>query len=234
MSPARVAVKRPAQASNSASGISVVSGRVLSVQGNIAQVRLSTMNRVEPVRADILPGKSAAPVAGELWLLDQRLGQGWYFTAVVNYPGLDDIEWIRPVLFPSWDDTSSGPWSESNGAYAPVGFSRDGMGWVTLRGTATGPTNNSSAPGPVNSDILQLPDGYRPSRAGQLRFGVMSGNNATGAVVVRPDGFVRAVAGSNQSVSLDGIRFLAVPARDYNVQFEPLVTLTARGEPLAL
>jgi hypothetical protein len=229
----RVEIKRASHASTSSSGADIIACKVLSVAGNVAKVMLQYGHRVESVRTDVLPAKGAKPQAGESWILDQRLGQGWYFAAVLDYAGIDALDWLTPILLGSWANTSSGPWSASNGAYAPVGFARDGLGEVVLRGTATGPTNNSDAPGPIAADIFQLPDGYRPGSAGQLRFGVMSGNNTIGSIVVRPDGFVRAVNGSNQSISLDGIRFRADSASEYNVRFEPLVTFNARGEPLA-
>jgi hypothetical protein len=202
--------KLPSSTSTSGSGVSLVTGTILGISDNIAQVRLSMGNKIEPVRTDVLRAKGVAPKEGELWFMDQQFGSGWFFAAIVSYPGADALTWASPTLLGAWSDLHTGDWSTTNGMPAPVGYAREETGWVALRGTVGGGTvTASNAVGPISADIFALPDGYRPPTDGQQRFPVVSGSNAFGAVVVRPDGYVRAVAGSAASVSLDGCRFLA-------------------------
>jgi hypothetical protein len=223
-------VKLPSTTSTSGSGAAISTGKIISVVGNVAQVRLSIGNQVVQVRTDLLRAKGVAPKTGENWILDQQFGVGWCLAAIASYPGLDAAAWAAPVLLGSWVNASTAPWTNSNGTYAPAGWLRDDLGWVSLRGTVTGGTASASnAAGPLPADIMQLPDGYRPPLDGQLRFPVGAGASSTGVVMVRPDGFVRAMAGATP-ISLDGIRFRYVQQAVYNVSFTPTVTLSASGQ----
>ena len=205
-----ITTKTPTFSSTSGSGASYVNGRVLSVVGNIARVRLALGNKEVQVRADIMRAKGVSPQAGENWVLDQVFGVGWMFAAIIGYSGMDALTWAAPTLLGSWSNSSSGTWTDSNGVYAPAGYLREDSGWVVLRGTVSGPSStNSNAPGPISADIFQLPEGFRPSPDGQLRFTTVVQTGASGVAMVRPDGFVRAISGNPALTSLDGIRFLA-------------------------
>jgi hypothetical protein len=205
-----VTSKVPSFSSSSGSGASHINGRVLSVIDNVARVRLALGNKEVQVRTDVMQAKGISPKAGENWVFHQPYGTGWMFAAIIGYPGMDALTWVAPTLLGSWSNSSSGTWTESNGVYAPAGYLREDDGWVVLRGTVTGPQSaNSNAPGPINADIFQLPEGARPSLDGQLRFTTVVQTGASGVVMVRPDGFVRAISGNPALTSLDGIRFVA-------------------------
>jgi hypothetical protein len=81
-----VQVKTSVNGSNP-SGAVYSKGRVLGVDGNIAQVQLPT-GQIVTVRVDMLRGKSGAPKAGEVWILDQVYGQ-WLFAVPVGVLGVD-------------------------------------------------------------------------------------------------------------------------------------------------
>jgi hypothetical protein len=81
-----VQVKTTLNGSNP-SGTVWAKGRVLGVDGTIAQVQLTT-NQIVTVRVDMLRGKSGAPKAGEVWILDQVYGQ-WLFSVPVGVLGVD-------------------------------------------------------------------------------------------------------------------------------------------------
>lgn len=212
----------------------------MGIDGVVATVRLTTGNRVIQVRTDMLRGKSASPQPGETWILDQVTGSSWTFLIPLGYLGIDAVEWQYPDLLGDWVNTSVADpaldldppiatWTPTSGTYPLISYCKDAMGWVTLRGTGTGPVANSGQPGPVSSDIFQLDDSCYPSTDGLLRF-VVAEDDGTGTVMVRPDGYVRAVAGSGINLSLDGIRFRANPTPDLTAYFGTrVVKLTARG-----
>lgn len=104
--------------------------------------------------------------------------------------------WVAPTLLNSWRN-------EVSGEYTPVGYYKDTENIVHLRGLITSGTNFGFT---TNCYIFLLPVGYRPVKANM--FQVIS-NGAIGRVDVMADGNIRAVAGSNIYVSLDGITFLA-------------------------
>ena len=93
-------------------------------------------------------------------------------------------------------------------ACSPSGYRRDGS-TVRLRGVLKGGTVNSS--GGSNTVMWTLPAGYRPEV--RLMFAVASAITGTGDVYGRVDvdvgGELRAVAGGNVFMSLDGISFPA-------------------------
>lgn len=195
----------------SASGASFVVGHVLGVTGNVAEVRLSLGDKVVKIRADLMRAKGASVQAGDTWILDQPYGLGWMFAVPISYPGMDKAsQWQSASLLGAWVNTSAvGVWVPGSGRYSPASYYKDALGWVSLRGTVSGGTvTGSSAAGPISADVLQLPVGYRPSTAGQALFPTVS-NGAFGAVLVMPDGYVRAYAGSATALNLNGVRFLA-------------------------
>lgn len=203
-------VKRPQTASTSASGASFVRGVIEDIVGNVATVRLSTGNQIVHVRTDLLRAKGAAPQIGENWLLDQPYAAGWMFAVPVGYGGLNAApEWTAATLLGAWTNYSApGPWTAGSGLYSPAGYLKDDAGVVWLRGAVAGGTVTASdAAGPIAADILQLPVGYRIGPDGQRLFPTYG--SAAGAVLVMPDGYVRAYAGSATRFSLDGVSFLA-------------------------
>jgi hypothetical protein len=96
------------------------------------------------IRTDTLRGKSAPPLAGETWLLDQPYGLGMQFAVPMNWSA--DSDWILPTL--------SGAWSDVGSPNLPTGYRKEIEGWVTLCGKLTG--------GAANSTAFVLPKGYRP------------------------------------------------------------------------
>lgn len=82
-------------------------------------------------------------------------------------------------------------------AARPVGYFKDALGIVHLRGTVTGGTI---------SWIFTLPAGYRPS---QNSLFATDHNGAYGRVAVITDGSVTSDIGGFSNVILDGITFLA-------------------------
>lgn len=81
-----IQVKTSVNGSNP-SGSVYSKGKVLGVDGTVAQVQLPT-GQIVSVRVDMLRGKSGAPVAGEVWLLDQLYGS-WMFAVPVGVLGVD-------------------------------------------------------------------------------------------------------------------------------------------------
>lgn len=205
-----IPVKRYGHSSSSASGASFAIGVVLGVEGNVAQVRLNVANKIEKVRTDMMRSKGARVRAGETWILDQPYGMGWMFAVPMAYNGLDTApSWVQPTLLGAWVNFSTpGTWTPGSGLYAPASYLLGDDGWVTLSGhVKSGTVSASSAAGPIAADIFQLPVGCRPGNAGQRLFSTYGA--AAGAILVMPDGYVRAYAGNAAQVSLDGVRFLA-------------------------
>lgn len=164
-------------------------GTVLEVDSNnIALVRLGTGQQVR-VRADMLRGKSAAPKAGETWVLDQAYGSGWMFAIPINYTGGDQT-FTAPTLGTGWSNAGS--------PYLSVGYIMDSEGWVTLRGRLKAGTG-------VDQVAFTLPEGYRPG--GTSVFLVPVGTGTAGTVTVEANGDVS--PGVAVDTSLEPIRFLA-------------------------
>lgn len=203
-------VKKPTPSSMSASGAAATRGIVTGIVNNVAQVRLDPGNKTINVRVDMMRAKGVSPKAGESWLFDQPFGNGWWFACPLSYPGLDKaVTWSTPTLLGAWVDFSApGTWTPGSALYSPAGYYREESGWVSLRGTVkSGTVTNSSAAGPISADVFQLPAGCRLGTHGQQIF--QTYGSAACAVLVMPDGYVRAYAGSNAQFSLDGVRFLA-------------------------
>lgn len=97
--------------------------------------------------------------------------------------------WITPTMLNGWTQLS-----------ADVGYMKDNLGWVHLKGAVTG--------GALASQIFALPVGYRPQNTSN-RFPVIA-NNKFGRVSVTSTGAVTFDVGENAFVSLDGITFKAV------------------------
>lgn len=165
-------------------------GTVLSVDpdSQLAEVQFDDRR----AKVSIIPrrGKGAVPAVGETWMLDQNYGS-WMFAVLLSLPGPPD--WIPSALLSPW--------------VGAVSLLLDAFGVVRLRGLVTGGTASvSTAAGPLAADILQLPPGYLSGPVAAV-FPVAS-NHAYGEVTVRPDGYVRASAGS-VNWSLDPIAFPA-------------------------
>lgn len=164
------------------------SGVVLEVDDNhVALVRMST-GKLEQVRADLLPGKSAVPRADEKWFFDRRFGEGWLFAIPVGYLGGDAEFTPVPAL--------SGTWSDVGGVSLPVGYLRDAEGWVSLQGQITG--------GVANTVAFILPPGYQPR--GPVSFVVASGAGSA-QLIVTALGAVTPVVSA--VTTLEQVRFLA-------------------------
>ena len=97
--------------------------------------------------------------------------------------------WIVPTMVNSWVryDTT----------YDNVGYMRDSLGFVHLRGLIKSGTA---------ANMFQLPVGYRPL---QRRIYSVVSNNSLGRVDVGQDGWVTGSVYSNAWVSLEGITFKA-------------------------
>lgn len=98
-----------------------------------------------------------------------------------------------------------GTWTNYGDGYAPAGYYKDKEGRVHLRGTVM------HGGASVNTLIFTLPEGYRPSTSGRLRFTVnYDGGSGTSCVLVRADGEVQvSCVWPGFSLSLDGISFRA-------------------------
>lgn len=95
----------------------------------------------------------------------------------------------QPAFLNSWVNFGSN-WQDA-------GFSRDGFGWVHLRGIIKS--------GVVGSAAFMLPPGYRPALSETF---IVRSNGTTGGVEVLADGSVIPVAPSNNTyVSLSNVRF---------------------------
>lgn len=192
MSPVRGAPKLPTMSSSSASGASVSTGRILGISGNIAQVRLNTGNQVVDVRTDVMPTKGLAPAEGEDWILTQPYGTGWFFAAIIAYPGLDVSDLGGTGLPPGGTDgqvltkTSSvdGAADWENGIPGPSGVKGDpGPTGPAGANGFTGPAGPTGATGPPGSTGPTGPVGPAGPQ-GSPGGGVVAGG-AVGAPLVK-------------------------------------------------
>lgn len=104
-----------------------------------------------------------------------------------------------PKAIQAWQNvTFSGAWGNYGGGNSNVQYIKDSLGFVHLRGVASG------VAGPP-SDILTFPAGYRPLST--LTFAITS-NGAFGYVTISSAGVVTLRAGSTVWASLEGITFL--------------------------
>lgn len=133
--------------------------------------------------ADMVDGKHAnpTPTANNLLVLDSsgKIPSGAFPTQT----------WTSPTLLNSW--VYYGSWS-------PVGYYKDQMGIVHLRGLVKS--------GTINAAIFTLPTGYRPA-ADAIFAG--SSIDAYCRINVSNAGNVIPINGNNSWVCLDGITFLA-------------------------
>jgi len=98
--------------------------------------------------------------------------------------------WIAPTLLNGWVN------------YSPtqmVGYMKDAMGFVHLKGLMKSGTMSSAA--------FNLPVGYRPTQDSQQ---IVISIGALGQIYINVAGNVTATVGSNLWISLDGITFKAV------------------------
>lgn len=101
--------------------------------------------------------------------------------------------WITPTLINGWV-------SESSEEFSQVGYMKDEMGFVHLKGQVTGTT--------IDTQVFSLPTGYRPADK-YLRFPTNSNNGQLGALWIGSSGTVTINKGPIYSVSLNGIIFKA-------------------------
>lgn len=104
----------------------------------------------------------------------------------------DTPAWINASLLNSWVQFGT--------PHANPGFFKDSYGDVHLRGVIKSGTAAAGTP------LFSLPTEYRPEEA--LSFATTS-NSAFARIDIYPDGEVQIMAGSNVSLSLDGIMFHA-------------------------
>ena len=100
--------------------------------------------------------------------------------------------YTAPSLFTGWANVGSG--------YAAAGYTKDGLGFVRLRGLIkqTGGTGN----------VFSLPVGYRPSA--NLQFPARCGNSTMCAIIINSNGnvdFYGGAGAAGASLTLDGITF---------------------------
>ena len=102
--------------------------------------------------------------------------------------------------------TPANAWVNFGGLFAPMSYRKEGS-YVQLRGVARSGLVNPS--GGAASNMTVLPSGFRPEY--RLMFSVASAvsgvGDAYGRVDVTPAGEVKAIAGGNVFMSLDGVRF---------------------------
>jgi hypothetical protein len=92
--------------------------------------------------------------------------------------------------------SSTVPWGNHGGGYAPVGYRKDAAGWVYLQGVADF--------GAKGAPIFFLPEGYRPTDATHEFSAVACGSGAATYVDVHLDGEVDAGAAC---MTLDNVMF---------------------------
>lgn len=100
--------------------------------------------------------------------------------------------WVAPALLNSWVNFG--------GAYSPVGYYKDNLNIVHLRGLIKSGTATAGTP------LFTLPAGYLPA---YIMIFPTPSNDLYGETQVRATGSVEIVVGSNVWISLDGISFRA-------------------------
>ncbi len=110
---------------------------------------------------------------------------------------LNQGEWISAVL--------QNGWVPFNSEVYPVGYSKNGLGEVRLRGLVHKGTNNTT--------LMTLPEGYRPMSAEFLTCNAWNGSTVVPArVVINPAGRVDIVTNATGSdgthyTSISGVTF---------------------------
>ena len=125
------------------------------------------------------------------WLLQTFSSGAW--TTVVAFDQSGKVipgAWIAPTLLNSWVQTAGRP---------PVGFFKDALGIVRLRGCVNG--------GVLTNAAFALPAGYRPSGFSAYLFPVSSPSTGNGTCNVQ-NGFVVPFSGSAGEFNFAGISFL--------------------------
>mgnify|MGYP003587150841 CR=1 FL=1 len=157
------------------------------------------------------PGSGSTIPAGNL----RRVGTGTDFTVPESWlpvaaRGDAGYRTVTGELIDWWRTPASflNGWTDFGGVLSPSAYRRDGS-TVRLRGVLKGGTVHPS--GGSNTVMWTLPAGYRPEV--RLMFAVGSAITGTGDAYGRVDvdvgGELRAVAGGNVFMSLDGISFPA-------------------------
>jgi len=171
------------------SDVSVTQSVAENLQGQIDEVILD-ITSLEETKVDKVTGKQ---LSTEDYTSAEK-------TKVANVPsdtnsslGLKANKaqeaWITPTLLNGWSSAVSG--------FHDVGYMKDEMGFVHLRGRITN--------GTINVDIFLLPVGYRPSATIHLPIGATSATQ----IFIYGGGTLRILAGSVSNVSLNGVYFQA-------------------------
>lgn len=156
-----------------------------------------------------VPGGGLVPVAGpdgtiqwQQWtwgeLVQQLNNELILDTAAINDATaalLKAPAWAAPILLNAW--------ANQGGAFETVGYLKDPLGFVHIKGVITG--------GASNTVVFTLPPGYRP---GASTLNGASDGNALGAVAyvqIATNGNVLVVysAGGGAFIGMSGITFLA-------------------------
>lgn len=166
---------------------SFTTGVVLEVDENLVVLVRLKSGEHKRLRADILPGKSAPPLPGETWVLDQRFGSGWQLAS--PYAWTADLDWQKPLV--------GGGWSDVGAPNLAVGYRKEPEGWVALCGKLSGGASGSVA--------FTLPEGYRP---GGTWTQLVPAGTGSGQLTVATNGLVTPQTATSP-VSLDGVRFMA-------------------------
>ena len=91
------------------------------------------------------------------------------------------------------------PWQNFGPNWEAVGFYKDPLGIVHLKGTLSG-----IGPSPITA--FTLPAGYRPAK--EMRFGVAS-TGPTDTLYIQPNGDVQTDDTAGEDIGLDGVTFRA-------------------------
>lgn len=110
--------------------------------------------------------------------------------------------WSQWAGVPTAVTTFLNSWANKTGGYGSAGYQVEDDGFVTLYGVISGGTNGASA--------FTLPALARPEAARNFAVSAAAdGSFAVGTVVIFADGNVIPYSASNETLSLDGIRFKA-------------------------
>lgn len=154
-----------------------------------------TYTKVNQVIKNLLGLKpSDIGAAREIHAVQHKAGGGDALTpADIGAAASSQTAWTIPSLLNGWVRYDS--------KYADVGYFKDTLGFVHLRGLIKNGAISSTLP------IFLLPPGYRPAE--QLLFPVLTNPNALGRCDVTNIGEILPFSGSNTWFSLNGISFRA-------------------------
>lgn len=198
------------QSSNALIEVGKIQGRIELIDENTDSLRIEYIKATEllnEIQSDI--SKLADADREELALIIERLEK--YpdtKTLLSRISGLDiEVNEIKKRLICStWETPSLAPnWSDYGSNFTPIGYYKDGIGVVHLRGLVKG--------GKINSLIFKLPSGYRPENKQMYNVitydKVRNNTHKAGRIDIHSNGNVMFIAGGDSWVSLSVISFLA-------------------------